>query len=73
MQISITAHPNSKNPRVEKDLFGGLHIYVKEPPLENRANGAVIGALAGYFKVKKYQITLVHGAKSKQKVFSINM
>jgi len=73
MQISITAHPNSKNPRVEKDLFGDLHVYVKDPPLENRANGAVIEALARHFKVKKYQIALLRGSKSKQKVFNISI
>ncbi len=72
MKITIFAHPNSKKPRVEKDLLGGLNVYVKEPPLEGRANEAVILALAEYLKVKKYQISLLSGYKSKQKVFLIN-
>jgi len=50
-----------------------LHVYVKDPPLENRANGAVIEALARHFKVKKYQIALLRGSKSKQKVFNISI
>ncbi|MBI4097943.1 MAG: DUF167 domain-containing protein, partial [Candidatus Levybacteria bacterium] len=41
MKITIIAHPNSKRPRVEKDLFGGLHVYVSESPLEGRANNAI--------------------------------
>jgi len=36
MRISIIAHPNSKNPRVEKDLMDQLHIYVSAPPLEGK-------------------------------------
>ena len=71
MKLEITAHPNSKNPRVEKDLFGRLHVYVNEPPLEGRANRAVTDALAKHFKIKKYQINLVSGAKSKQKIFDV--
>ena len=41
MIITVIAHPNSKKPRVEKDLFGTLHIYVSQPPLEGKANKAV--------------------------------
>lgn len=71
MQIKVTVHPNSKNPRVEKDLFGGINVYVKEPPLEGRANAAVILALADFFKVKNYQVQLLKGEKSKMKTFEI--
>lgn len=71
MRISIIAHPNSKKPRIEKDLLGTLHVYVSAPPLEGKANKAVIEALTGYFKVKKSNILLITGTKSKTKVFEI--
>jgi uncharacterized protein (TIGR00251 family) len=71
MEITVFAHPNSKKPRIETDLLGALHIYVSEPPLEGRANEAVAKALAGHYKIKKYQVELVSGAKSKHKVFRI--
>lgn len=71
MKISIIAHPNAKNPRVEKDLLGTVHVYVHEPPLESKANNAVLAALADYFKVKKSAVLLVSGEKSKNKVFEI--
>lgn len=73
MDIKATIHPNAKKPRIEKDLFGGLHIYVNAPPLEGKANEAVIKALTEFLKVKKYQISLIRGRKSKQKVFKINL
>lgn len=67
----MTAHPNSKKPRVEKDLLGNLHVYVSEPPLEGKANRAVLEALADYFKVKKNRVKLLSGGKSKHKTFVI--
>jgi len=72
MKISVVAHPNSKKPRVERDLFGTLQVYVSQPPLEGRANEAVIDALAGHFQIKKSQIQLIRGHKSKMKVFDLN-
>jgi uncharacterized protein (TIGR00251 family) len=71
MQISIIAHPNSKKPRIEKDLFGALHVYVSQPPLEGKANKAVAEALAEYFKISKSKVILVRGEKSKQKIFDV--
>ena len=73
MKVTIFAHPNSKKPRVEKDLFGGLHIYVNQPPLDGKANKAVIEALAKYFKTSKSKVVLVRGEKSKQKTFNIDV
>ena len=71
MQISIITHPNAKRPRIEQDLLGALHVYVNAPPLEGKANKAVIEALAEYYKVKKSAVTLLSGHKSKQKRFEI--
>lgn len=69
MKIAVVVHPNSKNPRVEKDLNAMIHIYVDAPPIEGKANKAVIESLANFLKVKKSQIVLIKGKKSKNKVF----
>lgn len=71
MKISVIVHPNSKRPRIEKDLLDTLHVYVSEPPLEGKANRATIKALADYFKVSKSQVNLISGAKSKNKIFEV--
>lgn len=71
MKINIIAHPNSKKPRVEKDLLGTLHIYVSEPPLEGKANNAIREALAKYLEVKKSSVLLISGEISKNKLFEI--
>ena len=72
MKISIIAHPNSKKPRIEKDLLGTLHVYVSQPPLEGKANKAVAEALAAHYQVSKSQVKMVRGEKSKIKTFEIS-
>ena len=71
MKYSVIAHPNTKKPRIEKDLLGVLHVYVHEPPLERKANHAVILALAEYFHVHKRNVQLISGATNKHKVVEI--
>ena len=46
-------------------------IYVSVSPIEGRANQKVTELLANFFKVKKSQITIVSGLKSKEKVINI--
>ena len=72
MKIAVMAHPNSKNPRIEKDLLETLHVYVSEPPLEGKANNAIREALAKYFKVKKSNVVFISGEKSRNKLFEIS-
>ncbi|RJR15027.1 DUF167 domain-containing protein [Candidatus Microgenomates bacterium] len=71
MKITVIAHPNSKKPRIEKDLLGAFHVYVSAPPLEGKANQAVIEALATYFQVKKNQVFILSGHKRKEKLVEI--
>lgn len=73
MRVTIIAHPNSKKPKVKKDLLERLHVYVSEPPSKGKANKAIAKALAKHFKTKKSRVILISGAKSQNKVFDIIM
>ncbi|MCL5435066.1 MAG: DUF167 domain-containing protein [Patescibacteria group bacterium] len=72
MKINVIAHPNSKKPKIEKDLLGTLHVYVSQPPLEGKANKAIVEALAEHFKVKKSSVVFISGEKSRNKLFEIS-
>ena len=72
MKLTVITHPNSRNQRIEKDLLGTIHVYVKAPPLEGKANKEVIEALAKHFGTKKSKVVLVGGSKSKNKIFEID-
>jgi uncharacterized protein len=71
MKIEVIVHPNAKRPRIENDLLGMIHVYVNAPPLEGKANTAVIEALTKFFKTKKSKVILMKGNKSKNKIFEI--
>ena len=70
MRFSITVKPKSKHEKLEK-IATGYVVYVKEPPIENKANQAVIKLLAKHFGVPQSKIRIVAGGHSKHKVVEI--
>jgi len=71
MKYTVVAHANAKKTWVKKDSSGRLHVYVTQPAQEGKANQAIVEALADYLKIKKSQIFLDSGARSKQKTFLV--
>lgn len=71
MKITVKAKPASKEEKVEKITEFEFVVSVKEPPVQGRANMAIIKALAQYFRVSPSQVRLVSGFTSRQKVFEI--
>ena len=63
--IRVRVFPGSKEERVEKGEV--WKIWVREPPVEGRANEAVLRILRRYFR----RVRLVRGAKSRLKVFEV--
>lgn len=82
MRIFVKVKAGSKQNKVEEPpqrllqaderLDDYYTVSVKEPPVEGKANDAVVRALAEYFDVSISQVTLISGAVSKIKVFEIN-
>lgn len=70
MKLSITVKPKSRQEKIEKTANGYI-AYVKEQPIENRANRALIKLLSEYFGIPKSRITILSGMKSKQKIVEI--
>ena len=71
MKIFVKARPAAKEERVEKIDEKNFKVSVKEPPLQGRANFAITKVLADYFNVPSYEVKLVSGFSSKQKIFEI--
>lgn len=72
MKIFVKVKPNSKVEKVEKMGIAHFVISVKEPATENKANFAVMEALADYFKVAISQVRIVYGKKARNKIFEIS-
>lgn len=71
VKYTIKVKTNAKENAVEEGPAGELRVLVKAPPQEGRANEAVVGVLAAYFKVPKSRVAIVGGFKSKRKVVRI--
>lgn len=68
--MTVNVRTNSREELVTRDS-NGMIVHVKESPSENKANMAVIKALAKYFKVPQSSVKIVHGAASKTKLIEI--
>ncbi|MDP2705675.1 MAG: DUF167 domain-containing protein [bacterium] len=71
MRIFVSAKPAAREESIEKIDETHFVVAVKEPPIQGRANQAIIRALAEYFNVSSSQIAIVSGWTSRQKVIEI--
>jgi uncharacterized protein (TIGR00251 family) len=69
--LAVHAQPGAKRTEVSGLHGEALKIRVAAPALEDRANEALIGFLAKRFGVARRDVTLVSGAKSREKRFEI--
>ena len=72
MRITVHAKPNSKEARIEKVSETEYIVAVKEPPVQGRANQAIIKALAEYFHTSPFHVKIVQGYISRIKTIEIN-
>lgn len=71
MKISVKAKPAAREEKIEKIDEANFVVSVKEPPVQGRANMAITRALADYFGVPTFQVKLISGFASRQKIFEI--
>ena len=71
MRITVHAKPNSKQEKIEPAGGDSFVVSVKEPPIEGRANSAVIKVVARYFKVPNSSVKIVSGKTSRLKILDI--
>ena len=70
MRYSIRVNPRAKQDKVVEEE-GRLKVFLTALPLEGRANQALIETLAAYFRVKKKDVRIVRGERSRDKVVEI--
>ncbi|OGC04875.1 hypothetical protein A2276_02810 [candidate division WOR-1 bacterium RIFOXYA12_FULL_43_27] len=71
MLVSIRVITKAKQQKVVEEP-GRLKVYLNAPPVDGKANEALIELLAEYFKIKKNKMRIVKGLKSKDKVVEMN-
>jgi uncharacterized protein (TIGR00251 family) len=71
MLLNIRVIPNAKQDKVVEEE-NRLKIYLTSPPVEGKANKALVKFLAQHFETKKNKIKIVKGLKSKNKIVEIS-
>ena len=71
MKIFVKAKPDSGEENIEEIDKNHFVAAVKEPPIQGRANSALIKVLADYFKVNISQVKLIRGFRERNKIFEI--
>jgi uncharacterized protein (TIGR00251 family) len=73
MKISVKVKANTSRERIEKIDDTNFLVWIREKPVEGKANEAVVKALAEYFGTAKSNVVLLKGQASRQKIFEINV
>ena len=71
MLVKVKVLPNSKKQEVIKKAEDSFEVRVKEKPVDNKANKAVIRLLSLFLKEPEQKIRLIKGFKQRNKIFKI--
>jgi uncharacterized protein (TIGR00251 family) len=71
MIFDVRVKPGASRNRVEQE-GNELKVYLTKPACGGQANKQLIDLLSAYFNIKKYQIRIKSGEKSRNKLVEIN-
>ena len=72
MKIIIKTKPGAKNDKIERVDEANYIVSIKEPPINGRANAALITLLADHFDISPSLIEIISGYMARVKVVEIN-
>jgi len=73
LKLTVTVKAGAKQERIERLDETHYRVWVKAPPLEGRANEAVVEALSDYFDKPKSFFEILSGHHSKNKIISVSL
>lgn len=71
MILQVRVIPKSSKAEVRKS-GAGLKVYLTKPAQDNLANSQLIEVLSDYLHIKKYQIRIIKGEKSRDKLVEVD-
>lgn len=71
MVLNIKVIPGAKR-NLLKDEGGQIKVYLTAPPVDGKANAALMDFLSEYYQVRVSAIEIIKGLKSRNKVIKIN-
>jgi uncharacterized protein (TIGR00251 family) len=73
MRIYIKVIPRSSQNKIEKISEGEYRVKLTAPPVDGKANEALIELLAEYFNVSRTAILIVGGKSMQKKIIDVSM
>ena len=67
VEISVYVQPGAKTTEVSGEHDGALKLRINAPPVDGKANAAVIAFLAERCAVSKSKVTLISGDTNRRK------
>lgn len=71
MRIAVHIAPNAKRTEVLGVFDDALKIRLQAPPVERRANDALVKFIASALDVARSSVTITHGLTNKRKLVEI--
>ena len=70
--LSVRLTPRAAREQVSLQEDGSLAVRVSAPPVDGRANAALERAVAGALRIAPSRVTLVRGARSRDKAVRVD-
>jgi uncharacterized protein YggU (UPF0235/DUF167 family) len=70
--IRVKAFPDSKKAHIEEVDNRVLRVFVREAPKDNRANRAIIKAVAAYYEIDENKLRIISGHHGLNKMIEIH-
>jgi uncharacterized protein (TIGR00251 family) len=73
LKLSIHATPGARHTETAGAHGGALRVRLGAPPVDGKANAALIDWAARAFGVPKADVDLLHGASGRHKVLAVHL
>ena len=70
--LRVKVRPNARTNALVQQDDGTWVAQVKAPPVDGKANDALIALIARHFALRKSQVTVKHGATGRMKLVSVD-
>ncbi len=70
--VNIKVEPRSSRTGIAGPYKDGLKVKLASPPVEGKANKELIEVLAKKFGIRKKDVEIIKGAKSKNKIVKLH-
>ncbi|HTX69883.1 MAG TPA: DUF167 domain-containing protein [Thermoleophilia bacterium] len=72
MSLSVWVTPGARRSELSGVVDGRLRIRLAAPPVEGRANDALVRYVAGLLGLRREEVTVVAGARSRRKLLHLS-